>query len=142
MLVALVLPGAAETAAEVEPFKTAITTGFGREWPYVAYALVWILLGLVTFKPFCRYLCPLGAVMTLGGLLRRRDWIARRSACGQPCQLCRVRCRYGAIAPSGAVRYSECFQCLDCISIHDDPRQCVPLVLAERGRSRSRGASA
>ncbi|WP_269586147.1 4Fe-4S binding protein [Roseibium sp. Sym1] len=128
----LVSPGKLDTAAEVEPFKTAITVVFAREWPFVAYAAFWILLGAFTFKGFCRYVCPLGAVMAIGGLVRGRDWIARRNACGDPCQLCRVRCKYGAISPAGAVDYSECFQCMDCVKIHDDPGQCVPLVLAAR----------
>ncbi len=130
--IALAAPAALDKAAEVEPFKTAITVHFDREWFYVAYAMFWLVLGLVVFKGFCRYVCPLGAFMALGGLLRGRDWIARRPECGSPCQLCRVRCRYGAIAGHGRVDYSECFQCLDCVTIHDDPAQCVPLILRNR----------
>jgi len=125
-------PAVNDTLVEVEPFKTSITVGFDREWIYVSYAAFWLLLGLVIFKSFCRYLCPLGAFLALGGLLRRKDWIARRVECGSPCQLCKVRCKYGAIEPSGAVRYDECFQCLDCVTIHDDKTQCVPLILAAR----------
>jgi transcriptional regulator of nitric oxide reductase/ferredoxin len=133
--VVLVAPDQMDKAAEVEPFKTAITTGFQREWFFVAYAGFWLVLGMVTFKGFCRYVCPLGALMAIGGLLRGRDWIARRKECGSPCQLCKVRCAYGAIKASGAIQYSECFQCLDCVTIHNDQAQCVPLVLAARGRS-------
>ncbi len=129
-------PAYLDQAAEIEPFKTAVTTYFVREWYFVAYAVFWLLLGTVFFKGFCRYVCPLGAVMALGGLLRVRDWIPRRLECGSPCQLCKVRCNYNAIKPNGAIRYDECFQCLDCVTIHDDPRQCVPLVLAEKGRQR------
>lgn len=132
--VVFVAPEHVDTAAEVEPFKTAITVYFVREWQYVAYAVFWLLLGMVVFKGFCRYVCPLGAVMAIGGLVRGRDWIARRADCGSPCQLCRVRCRYGAIGKSGRIDYSECFQCLDCVQIFDDPQQCVPLILdARRG---------
>ena len=134
LAVVLLAPAAIDKAAEVEPFKTAITVHFVREWYYVAYAGLWLVLGLSVFKGFCRYVCPLGAVMVLGGLLRRRSWIPRRAACGSPCQLCRVRCRYGAIERSGRIDYAECFQCLDCVTIHDDPAQCVPLVLAGRRR--------
>ena len=132
--VVFVAPAQIDKAVEVEPFKTAITTFFVREWYYVAYAGGLLILSMVLFKGFCRYLCPLGAVMALGGLLRGRDWIARRAECGSPCQLCKVRCRYGAIEKSGKIGYSECFQCLDCVTIHDDPKQCVPLILAARGR--------
>lgn len=131
--IAFIAPDQADKAAEVEPFKTAITTFFVREWYYVAYAVFWLVLGMVMFKGFCRYVCPLGAVMAIGGLLRGRDWIARREECGSPCQLCRVKCQYGAIKRTGEIQYSECFQCLDCVTIHDDPKQCVPLILKERG---------
>ncbi|WP_247743869.1 NosR/NirI family protein [Shimia sp. R9_3] len=125
-----------DKAAEVEPFKTAITTFFIREWYYVAYAVGLLLLSTVLFKGFCRYVCPLGAFMAIGGLLRGRDWIARREECGSPCQLCKVRCNYKSIAPKGQIQYSECFGCLDCVTIHDDAQTCVPLVLAARSRER------
>ena len=119
---------------EVEPFKTAVTTIFVREWYYVAYAVFWLLLSMMLFKGFCRYVCPLGAFLAIGGLLRGRDWIERREECGSPCQLCKVRCKYDAISPRGEIEYSECFQCLDCVTIHDDPKQCVPLILAAKQR--------
>ncbi len=134
--VAIAAPERAETLAEVEPFKTAITVHFDRPWPYVLWAGGWLAVSMVWFKGFCRSLCPLGAAMRVGGLIRLRRWIPRRTECGTPCQLCRVRCRYGAIAKTGEIRYSECFQCLDCVKIHDDPGTCVPLVLAARRERR------
>lgn len=134
--VAVWAPSQIDSAAEVEPFKTAITVYFAREWWYVAYAVFWLGLSMVLFKGFCRYICPLGALMAIGGLLRRWDWIDRRAECGSPCQLCKVKCAYGAIKKTGEIRYDECFQCLDCVTIHDDKAQCVPLVLAaKKGRS-------
>ena len=139
-LIALVFwaPAHLDTAVEVEPFKTAITTVFAREWYYVAYAVGLLLLSMVLFKGFCRYVCPLGAVMAIGGLLRGRAWIARRAECGSPCQLCTVRCAYGAIEKSGKVTYSECFGCLECVTIHDDARQCVPLILKAKAERSGR----
>ncbi|MCI4660495.1 MAG: 4Fe-4S binding protein [Neomegalonema sp.] len=125
-----------DSMVEIEPFKTAITVGFQREWFYVAYASLWLVLGLVIFKPFCRYLCPLGAFLALGGKARRLDWIERRAECGSPCQLCKVRCPYGAIERSGRIDYDECFQCLDCVTIYHDTKQCVPLVLADKRRAK------
>ncbi|WP_371228132.1 4Fe-4S binding protein [Roseovarius sp. 2305UL8-3] len=133
-------PDHVDKAAEVEPFKTAITTFFVREWYYVAYAAIWLLSGMVLFKGFCRYVCPLGAVMAIGGLIRGRDWIERRDECGSPCQLCKVKCSYGAIRKSGAIHYSECFGCLDCVTIHNDPVRCVPLVVAARRQVRQEAA--
>ncbi|WP_245826398.1 4Fe-4S binding protein [Rhodobacter aestuarii] len=130
-------PEQAETVAELEPFKTAITMQFDRPLAYVLWAGGWIAVSMVWFKGFCRSLCPLGAAMRLGGLLRLRRWIPRRTECGSPCQLCRVRCAYGAIKPTGEIRYSECFQCLDCVSIHDDANRCVPLVVAAKRARRA-----
>lgn len=127
-------PARLDKAIEVEPFKTAITTFFIREWYYVAYAVGLLLVSMVLFKGFCRYACPLGAVMAIGGVLRGREWIDRRDACGSPCQLCKVKCSYGAIKKTGEIQYSECFQCLDCVTIHEDKAQCVPLILAAKGR--------
>jgi len=122
----------AETAAEIEPFKTAITLNFVRHWPFVAYALALLTANLFVYKSFCRYLCPLGAALALGGKARTLNWIPRRKECGSPCKLCTVRCRYGAIDQKGKVDYDECFQCLDCVSIYHDAKTCVPLVLAAK----------
>ena len=66
------------------------------------------------------------------GRLRRWGWIPRRAECGTPCQTCSHRCGYQAITPAGAVQYDECFQCLDCVALHQDTSQCLPLV--QQGR--------
>ena len=121
-----------EVAVEVEPFKTAISQTFQREWPYVAWALVCVAAGVLVHRGYCRYLCPLGAALALLGRLRRWGWIPRRAECGSPCQTCRHRCAYQAITPVGAVQYEECFQCLDCVALHQDPRQCLPLLQQAR----------
>lgn len=132
VLAAAFAPRLAESLVEVEPFKTAVTVNFDRTWPFVAYAVAMLLAGAVVYKFFCRYLCPLGAVMVLGGKLRRLDWLARRLECGQPCQSCRHRCEYDAIERSGAIRYDDCFQCLDCVGIYHDPQRCAPVLLYRR----------
>jgi polyferredoxin len=133
---ALLQPALADRLVEVEPFKTAVTLGFVRAWPYVGWALGLLALGMVVYKFFCRYLCPLGAALALLGRVRMFDWIARRAECGTPCQTCRHRCGYGAIAPNGKVQYDECFQCLDCVVIHESDTLCAPRIL-ERKRART-----
>ncbi|OYU65627.1 MAG: hypothetical protein CFE45_44145 [Burkholderiales bacterium PBB5] len=116
----------------MEPFKTAISQLFQREWPFVAWALLCVAAGVLVFRGYCRYLCPLGAALALLGRLRRWRWIPRHDACGTPCQTCRHRCAYQAITPAGEVQYDECFQCLDCVALHQDPRQCLPLLQQAR----------
>ena len=142
-LLALVLGAAvlglgAESVAEVEPFKTAITLGFQRSLPFLGYALLTLALGLVVYKGYCRFLCPLGAGLAVLGRLRRVDWLERRAECGSACQLCRRRCAYGAIERSGAIRYDDCFQCLDCVGIYHDAGRCAPLLLERRKGRRVR----
>ena len=132
--VAFFLPRQLDTAVEVEPFKTAISVFFVREWYFIAYAVLCLLTSIVVFKGYCRYLCPLGAFMAIGGFLRIGKWIKRREDCGSPCQLCKVRCEYKAIKQTGEITYSECFGCLDCIDIYEDKTQCVPLILQEKGK--------
>ncbi len=129
---ALASSALAEHFAEIEPFKTAITLVFVRSLPFVLYAAGLLAGGMFLYKFFCRYLCPLGAALALVGLARKWDWIARRVECGDPCQLCKSKCRYNAIKPSGAIVYHECFQCMDCVVIHNDRKQCVPLILKDR----------
>ncbi|BAL22509.1 4Fe-4S binding protein [Azoarcus sp. KH32C] len=132
LLAAAVAPGVAEGLVEIEPFKTAITVGFDRSWPFVAWAVLLLALGGVYYKFFCRFVCPLGAAMTVGGRLRRFDWQAIRPECGHPCQTCRARCEYDAIARDGRILYDRCFQCLDCVGVYHDARRCAPLVFHAR----------
>jgi NosR/NirI family nitrous oxide reductase transcriptional regulator len=124
-------------AAEVEPFKTVISLRMDRAWPFVVYALVILAAGLFVERAFCRFLCPLGAAMAIGGKLRLRKYMAlkRRPECGSPCQLCARRCPIQAIEPSGKINMDECFYCLDCQVIHNDATVCPPLV-NEAKRSR------
>ncbi|HUO53176.1 MAG TPA: 4Fe-4S binding protein, partial [Rhodoblastus sp.] len=139
LVTAVFFSNQAEKVAEVEPFKTTITLIFMRSAPFVLYAVALLVAGMFHYKFFCRYLCPLGAALAGLSLVRRWNWIPRRAECGKPCQMCRVKCRYGAIERGGAVVYSECFQCMDCVVIHDDPKKCVPLVLeAKRARRQQR----
>jgi transcriptional regulator of nitric oxide reductase/NAD-dependent dihydropyrimidine dehydrogenase PreA subunit len=121
-------------AAEIEPFKTVISLRMDRAWPFVVYGLVLLAAGLFVERAFCRFLCPLGAVMAIGGRLRLRRFtpLKRRSECGSPCQLCAKRCPIQAIEPSGAINMDECFYCLDCQVIHNDANVCPPLVYEAR----------
>jgi polyferredoxin len=122
----------AEKVAEIEPFKTSITLLFLRSAPFVLYAVALLIAGMFHYKFFCRYLCPLGATFAALSFVRRWNWIPRRQECGSPCQMCRVKCRYDAIEKSGAIVYSECFQCLDCVVILDNPKLCVPVVVEQK----------
>ena len=115
----------AEQLAEVEPFKTSITLLFVRYWPFVAYAVGLLVIGMFIHKFYCRYLCPLGAGLAVLGRLRLFSWLDRVDLCGTPCQHCKNACGINAIRKDGRIDYDECIQCLECVVILNDEEQCV-----------------
>ena len=126
-------------ATEIEPFKTSISMKFDREWYFVAYAIVLLFIGLFIERFFCRFLCPLGAVMAIGGKLRIFETLKRRKECGSPCKLCSNECPINAIKPSGEIIMDECFYCLDCQSLYYNENKCPPLVKVRKKNTRSVG---
>ena len=119
-------PKIAESLVEIEPFKTSITLIFDRQIPYVIYALFWLFLGMFLFKGFCRYFCPLGAFLSI---LRILNWLPRRYECGNPCNNCHKSCNYQAIdKKDGHIKYTDCFQCMDCVQIYSDKNLCKILI--------------
>ncbi len=134
LIAALISARWSDALVEVEPFKTAITLRFERTWAPVAWAVALIAAGAVVYKAFCRYLCPFGAALALGGRLRRWSWLARRLECGHPCQTCCGRCEYQAIDRAGHIDYVECFQCLDCVAVYHSDELCTPRLVALKGK--------
>ena len=128
----------AERLAELEPFKTAITLTFVRSWPFVLYAVLLLGVGLFVHKFFCRYLCPLGAGLAVLGKFSLFHWLHRRTECGSPCQLCKVRCDIDSINRDGSVDYDECIQCMECIVILNNKDQCAIELSQSKQKQRSR----
>lgn len=126
----------AERAAEVEPFKTAITLHFDRQWWFVLYAAGLLVVNLFTRKLYCRYICPLGAALAVPSKLRQFDWLKRRGECGNPCQICAKECEIRAIFPSGQINTNECHYCLDCQMTYYNERKCMPLVMKNKTAKR------
>ena len=88
---------------------------FNREWYYVIYAILLLAVGLFIERFFCRFICPLGAFMAIGGKLRIfNSFLKRRNECGSPCKLCSNECPIDAIEKNGKINMNECFYCLDC----------------------------
>lgn len=132
----------AEMFAEVEPFKTAITLRFDRQWWFVLYAVALLVINIFTRKVYCRYICPLGAALAIPSKLRLFDWLKRRKECGDPCRLCAKECEIQAIHPDGHINANECHYCLDCQMTYHNENKCPPLVnkRKKRGKPTSVGA--
>lgn len=127
----------AERMAEIEPFKTAITMRFQREWGYVLFAAALILVSAINRKFYCKYLCPLGAALTIPGKFRIFDWLRRHRECGRPCQVCAVECEVQAIRKNGEINANECHYCLDCQVTYWNDRKCPPEVERRKRRERA-----
>ncbi|NHF73204.1 NosR/NirI family protein [Paracoccus xiamenensis] len=122
-------------AAEVEPFKTAISMRFMRAWPFLLFVAAILFAGLFIERFYCRYLCPLGAGLAIPAKLKVFDWLKRRPQCGRECRLCETKCTVGAIDPLGRINPNECVLCLRCQVIMNDDHTCPVL------RRRARGAA-
>jgi ferredoxin len=71
-----------------------------------------LVLGIFVGRPYCRYLCPYGALLSL---LARLSWRAVSITPGKEldCGLCEEACPYGAIEQLRASR-SACLSCARC----------------------------
>lgn len=135
LVVSMFSMGWAEMLAEVEPFKTTFLVGwFERSWPYTLFA-GW-LLGLSIFveRPFCKYLCPLGASLAMPSTFR---WfgLRRKQECST-CKACAVGCGSLAIDADGRIDHRECLHCLDCMILYTDTHACPPLAKERKQRER------
>ena len=131
----------AERFAEVEPFKTAITLHFDRQWWFVLYAVALLVINLFTRKVYCRYICPLGAALAIPSKFRLFDWLKRRKECGDPCQLCAKECEIQAIHPDGHINANECHYCLDCQMTWHNDHKCPPLINKRKKRNKAAPAT-
>ncbi|MBP2445056.1 NosR/NirI family protein [Rhizobium leguminosarum] len=118
----------AEMAAEVEPFKTAIILKFVRDWPFVVFAVALLVASLFIERFYCRYLCPLGAALTIPGRIRMFEWLKRYPECGSPCQRCAKECPVQSIHPEGQINVNECIYCMHCQELYHDDHRCPHMI--------------
>ncbi|MCF3973551.1 NosR/NirI family protein [Paracoccus salsus] len=130
----------AEKLAEVEPFKTAIILKFVRDWPFVVFALVLLLIGLFVERFYCRYLCPLGAALAIPARIRMFDWLKRYRECGSPCQTCANECPVQAIHPTGEINPNECVNCLHCQVLYQSDAKCPVIIRQLKRRAKDRAS--
>nr|WP_236599574.1 4Fe-4S binding protein [Ramlibacter alkalitolerans] len=125
----------AEKLAEIEPFKTTFLVGvLNRSWPFITFWGLLLAAAIVVERPFCKYLCPLGASLAIPSTFR---WwgLKRKDECG-PCTACATGCHAQAIDHrSGRIDARECLLCLDCMVMYYDDHSCPPLVKERKART-------
>ncbi len=128
--------GLAEKLAEVEPFKTTFLVGIGhRAWPYGLFVCTLLGLSLFVERPYCKYICPLGAALAMPSTFR---WFGlRRKQDCNTCKACAVGCGSLAIDANGRIDHRECLHCLDCMVLYTDVKGCPPLAKERKRRERA-----
>jgi NosR/NirI family nitrous oxide reductase transcriptional regulator len=127
----------AEKLAEIEPFKTTFLVGvMNRSWPFVLFWAIVVGASIFIERPFCKYLCPLGASLALPGRLRFLK-LRRKPEC-TTCHACAAGCGSQAIDDAGRIDQMECMLCLDCMVLYYDEHTCPPLS-KERKRREKQG---
>jgi NosR/NirI family nitrous oxide reductase transcriptional regulator len=102
----------------------------------VAYFGVLMLWSLLQERPFCKYLCPLGAGLAIPTTFLRFG-LKRKAECDS-CKACAVGCASHAINPKGEIDARECLLCLDCMVMYYEPHACPPLAKERKRRQRGK----
>ncbi|KWZ46057.1 4Fe-4S binding protein [Burkholderia savannae] len=126
----------AEKLAEIEPFKTTFLVGvLNRSWPFMLFWTLVVGASIFIERPFCKYLCPLGASLALPGRLRLLK-LRRKPECTS-CHACAVGCGSQAIDAAGRIDPMECLLCLDCMVMYYDAHSCPPLAKERKRREKA-----
>ncbi|UMR30053.1 4Fe-4S binding protein [Massilia sp. MB5] len=124
----------AEHLAEIEPFKTTFLVGvWNRTWPFWVFIGAIMGLSLISERPYCKYICPLGAGLAIPGRFRLFG-LKRKAEC-ETCHACASGCGSHAIDAKGKIDQMECLLCLDCMVMYYDDHACPPLVKERKRRS-------
>ena len=79
----------------------------------LAVLLSLVVLSLILFRPFCKYLCPLGAIYGFFNRFALYRGTVETDKCIL-CGKCAAACRMG-VEPSGHINSAECIRCGDCV---------------------------
>lgn len=123
-----------EYFTEIEPFKTFVLR-LKREWYFLAYFMVITAGSIFIYRAFCRYLCPLGALLAIPSLVKRIPFIKlKRYDFCDTCKICGKICRPQAITSGGLIDSRECLDCLDCQVNFWDEDICPVLIRQKKRR--------
>jgi len=105
----LLLPAADQVGQTIWPVGRL----YQGAWAFGAVFVTAVVLNLAVPRFYCRFICPLGAL--LGILGRFSIWrIGKRTAGCSGCASCQLDCE-GACSPAGRIRTSECVLCMNCL---------------------------
>lgn len=125
-----------ERLAEIEPFKsTFFVPLWTRHWALILWWVVLLGTSFTTYRPFCRYVCPLGAALALPSSFRMSGPY-RHDFCSS-CKICTRGCEPRAIRPDGTIDSRECLNCWECEANWSNDQVCPPLVRKRRDRERA-----
>ncbi|HFL8794740.1 MAG TPA: 4Fe-4S binding protein [Candidatus Azosocius sp. HAIN] len=119
----------AEFLSEIEPFKTVWNIGIlnRKEYEFVIYSVILLFVSIFIYRFFCRYICPLGAFLSLLSKFSLIK-IKRRNTC-KICRVCFNHCESRAIGVNnGQINSFDCLACFSCINKMYDNKVCPPLV--------------
>ncbi len=101
-----------------DPFLAFFHLGQGfREMPYAYAGLGVVLLGSLKYERFfCKYACPLGAVIGIAGKLGLTKVVRNEDGC-KGCNICQKKCfAHIDFLSTRTIRDAECNHCLECVT--------------------------
>jgi NosR/NirI family transcriptional regulator, nitrous oxide reductase regulator len=104
----------------VEPFWMFTRSADALLWTMLAALLI---ATIVVRNLYCRFLCPVGAMLGIISQVTTVFSIKRWSEC-TTCRICERACEWGAIQGPKIIK-SECVRCDDCERIYADKKACV-----------------
>lgn len=99
----------------------------------LAVLVITLMISLVSDRPFCRYLCPMGAILGIVSPAGRFK-VTRNTETCIDCKICSRQCPMGIdVAVQDAVRSAECIQCSTCVNVC--PVKDALIVRTSKGRT-------
>jgi len=120
------------------PFRAVTQGAHFFEGGLIVLVLFIVLVLLNTIRPrfFCRFLCPLGALMGILGRFAVLRFGQNGTKC-RDCGLCEQACE-GACEPAGYIRQGECVLCGNCMN--DCPHETISYQTAKSTAGEITGA--
>lgn len=83
-------------------------------WWKISILIAVLLLSVIIYRPFCKYLCPLGAIYGIMNPVALYRLNLDKNTCIS-CGLCKKSCNMG-LDPVKELNHPECVRCKDCVN--------------------------